>query len=184
MISTLLIYPGIFYGKWEIAIIILYSILFSLIVYYFVQLLVVTLKINEDNNIGKLVYILGWGMIGFSLLLNPITWAAIFSTGSNLTFDKQTVFWLLDLSFVIIGYVLIKQKQATNGAPFEKILSKLKQFLTPNYGFYLIPLLAFLISMSLAYLDLYPFSPRSRVSLYLQAHLNLIIIADILIEVV
>ena len=177
LVSTLLIYPGIFYGKWGTAIIILYSILFSLILYYFVQQLVVTLKINEDNKIGKLVYILGWGVIGFSLLINPITWAFVFRTGSDLKFGIQIVFWLFDLSLVIIGYVLIKQKRTTNVSLIDKSSSKVKDIMNSNCGFYLIPLLAFFMSISLSYVDLYPFIPRSRVSLYLQAHLNLIIIA-------
>ena len=91
-------------------------------------------------------------------------------------FEKQTIFWLLDITCIITGYLLIKLKQEKNRIPFNKESSVNINILISNYSFYLIPILAFFISMVLAYLSLYPFSPRSRVSLYLQAHFNLIVI--------
>ena len=41
---------------------------------------------------------------------------------------------------------------------------------------FILPISAILVSMLLAYLNLYPFSPRNRVSLYLDAHYNILIL--------
>jgi hypothetical protein len=63
------------------------------------------------------------------------------------------------------------------GATLERINTVNSNNYSPVYlALCVLPIIAILVSMLLAYLNLYPFSPRTRVSLYLDAHYNILII--------
>ena len=176
--STLLVYPGVFYNEWTMIIVILYFISFLFIIYYLAEyfLSIVDLSNNTHKIIVASLTKLGWVIFFIPLLINPFTLFAIYSPATDLNFEKLTIFWLFDFSFIIIGFSLIKIKNKTYNSGVDSFLSSMKKSTTPYLSFCLIPILAFLLSMILAYFNFYPFAPRSRVSLYLQSHYNIFII--------
>jgi len=167
LVSILLTYPGMFYGEWMPIMIAVYSTVFLLFAFY--------LSIIVKKYIKSLPHVFGWVMIVMPFLLNPQTLSTILESRESVTFNLKLLLWLLDGSSLIMGFVLISKRQFFSINLGKSISPQVKEN-TFYLGLFLIPVMALLISMILSYLNLYPLTPRSRVSLYLEAHYNIFIV--------
>jgi hypothetical protein len=175
VISLIFTYPGIFYQTWVNQIIALYSFVFLLLVYYvmtYIKLRCITAI--QKNLSNKFFILIGSIAIVIPFIINPETLSFMLKNSAVLKPEYTILFWLLDLSLIVTGFVFVRKIGETTS---ERIKAVNSNNYSPVYlALFVIPISAIFISILLAYLNLYPFSPRNRVSLFLDAHYNMLII--------
>jgi hypothetical protein len=175
VISLFFTYPGIFYQTWVNQIIALYSFVFLMLVYYLMTYIKVkSISTIQRNLSNKFFIVIGYIAIVIPFIINPETLSFVLKNSTVLKPEYTILFWLLDLSLIMIGFVFVRK---IGGNIFERINAVNSHNYSPVYlALFVIPISAIFISILLAYLNLYPFSPRNRVSLFLDAHYNMLII--------
>ena len=182
VISLLLTYPGMFYQTWVNQIIALYSFVFLVLVYYLMTYIKVkSISAIQRDLSNKIFTVIGYIAIVIPFIINPETLSLALNNSKFLTSDLTKLFWLLDMSLIVTGFVFVRK---IGGATLERINTVNRNNYSSVYlALCVLPIIAILVSMLLAYLNLYPFSPRTRVSLYLDAHYNILIIGLIALVV-
>ena len=175
VISLLFTYPGIFYQTWLNQIIALYSFVFLVLIYYLMSYIKVkSISAIQRDLSNKIFTVIGYIAIVIPFIINPETLTLVLNNSKVLTSDLKILFWLLDMSLIVTGFVFVRK---IGGATLERINTVNSNNYNPVYlALFVLPISAILVSMLLAYLNLYPFSPRNRVSLYLDAHYNILIL--------
>lgn len=175
LISIIFIYPGIFYETWLNQIVVIYSFIFLMLVYYLTTYIKVkSIKVIQRNLSNKFYIVIGSISIVIPFIVNPETVSFVLKNSTVLTPEHTILFWLLDMSLIVTGFVFVRKIGGTN---LERINTVNSNKYSPVYlALFVIPISAILISILLAYLNLYPFTPRNRVSLFLDAHYNMLII--------
>ena len=175
LISIIFIYPGIFYQTWLNQIVVIYSFIFLMLVYYLTTYIKVkSIKVIQRNLSNKFYIVIGSISIAIPFIINPETVSFVLKNSTVLTPEHTILFWLLDMSLIVTGFVFFRK---IGGTTLKRINTVNSSNYSPVYlALFLIPISAILISILLAYLNLYPFIPRNRVSLFLDAHYNMFII--------
>ena len=142
----------------------------------------ISLLILSIYSFTQFFIVIGYIVIVIPFIINPETLALVLNNSKVLTSDLSKVltsdlkilFWLFDMSLIVTGFVFVRK---IGGATLDRINTVNNNNYSPIFlALFVLPISAILVSMLLAYLNLYPFSPRNRVSLFLDAHYNMLII--------